>query len=60
MHENLRDKCNELGCSINDYIVGCIELMLDGSSEFDFGEEEETGSSSDKKQEKPKVVIRLD
>jgi hypothetical protein len=40
MHENLRNKCNDLGCSINDYIVGCIELMLDGSTGFDFGEEE--------------------
>ena len=52
MHEDLRDKCNDLGCSINDYIVGCIELMLDGSTEFDFGDEEE-------KEEKPKTDIHL-
>jgi predicted HicB family RNase H-like nuclease len=38
MHESLRDKCNDLGCSINDYIVDCIELVLEGSTEFDFGD----------------------
>lgn len=52
MHEDLRDKCNDLGCSINDYIVGCIELMLKGNTEFDFGDE-------DYEKEKPKAVIHL-
>jgi len=42
MHENLREKCNDLGCSINDYIGACIELMITGSSEFDFGDEEDS------------------
>ncbi len=42
MHENLREKCNDLGCSINDYIVACIEFMITGSSEFDFGDEEDS------------------
>jgi hypothetical protein len=41
MHDNLQDKCNKIGCSINDYIVGCIELMVDGQTEFDFGDEGE-------------------
>ena len=49
MHENLRDKCNDLGCSINDYVVGCIELMLDGHTEFDFGNDEE-------EDERPEVI----
>ncbi len=52
MHEDLRDKCNDLGCSINDYIVGCIELMLNGNTEFDFGDEED-------KEEKPKTIVHL-
>ena len=52
MHENLRDKCNDLGCSINDYIVGCIELILDGSTEFDFGDEED-------KEDKTRTTVHL-
>ena len=39
MHEKLRDKCNDLGCSINDYIIASIELVLDGNTYFDFGDE---------------------
>lgn len=41
LHEKLRDKCNNLGCSMNDYIMGSIELVLDGNTDFDFGDEEE-------------------
>jgi len=58
MHEVLRDKCNELGCSINDYIVGCIELMLDGNTDFDFGDDkniEESSAASDEKKEIPEL-----
>ena len=41
MHEKLRDKCNNVGCSINDYIEACIELVLNGNTDFDFGDEDE-------------------
>ena len=35
LHERLRDKCNNLGCTINDYILGMIELLLNGSTNFE-------------------------
>jgi predicted DNA-binding protein len=35
MHERLRNKCNELGCTINDYLEGMVELLVNGSTEFD-------------------------
>jgi len=41
LHEDLREKCNEIGESINDFVKASIELMLYGSSDFDFGEPEE-------------------
>lgn len=53
MHESLRDKCNDLGCSINDYLVGCIELVLDGSTNFDFGDEEEQKQNDTTLNQKP-------
>ena len=46
MHEKLREKCNNVGCSINDYIEACIELVLNGNTDFDFGDEEDDGHVS--------------
>ena len=38
LHEDLRERCNEMGESINDFVKASIELMLYGSSDFDFEE----------------------
>ena len=40
LHEELRDRCNKVGCSINDFLEASIEFILNGHSEFDFGDEE--------------------
>ncbi|EGG42217.1 Hypothetical protein Nlim_0863 [Candidatus Nitrosarchaeum limnium SFB1] len=39
MHDELRERCNLIGESINDFIVACIDLGLHDSSDFDFGDE---------------------
>lgn len=39
MHEEVRERCNLLGESINDFVVACIEIGLYNSTDFDFGEE---------------------
>lgn len=39
MHDELRERCNLIGESINDFIVACLEIGLHNSTEFDFGEE---------------------
>jgi len=36
-HEQLRNRCNDLGCSVNDYIVGCLQHGLNGTSNMDLG-----------------------
>lgn len=41
LHEKLRDRCNDQGHSINDYLVGCIELALYGCTDIDLGSEDE-------------------
>ncbi len=43
LHEDLRERCNEMGESINDFVKASIELMLYGSSDFDFEEPEDGG-----------------
>ena len=39
-HETLRERCNQLGCTINEYVEHAIEFAMDGSTEFDFDIEE--------------------
>ena len=40
IHEKLRERCNNAGCTINDWLEAAIDYLLTGSSDFDFGEEE--------------------
>lgn len=39
LHEELRERCNLLGESINDFVKAAIEFSLHSETEFDFGEE---------------------
>lgn len=39
LHKELRERCNLIGESINDFIKASIEVGLHNSSEFDFGDE---------------------
>jgi len=61
LHEEIRERCNKVGCSINDFLEASLEYALNDYSEFDFGDEEEeepqkiTISEIPKKEQKPKV-----
>ena len=44
LHEELRDRCNKVGCSISDFLEASIGFILSGHSEFDFGDEEDQES----------------
>ncbi|MGY5150588.1 MAG: YlcI/YnfO family protein [Candidatus Nitrosopumilus sp. bin_68KS] len=39
LHDELRERCNLVGESINDFVTACIEVGLHNSCEFDFGDE---------------------
>ena len=39
LHEDLRERCNLIGESINDFVKASIEMCLYNSCEFDFGDE---------------------
>ena len=39
MHEELRERCNLIGESINDFVKAAIEIGLYGTCDFDFGDE---------------------
>ena len=49
LHEEIRERCNKVGCSINDFLQASLEFALNDYSEFDFGNEGET-------EDKPKVL----
>ena len=39
LHDELRERCNLVGESINDFVKASIEFALHNSTEFDFGDE---------------------
>ena len=39
LHEELRERCNLVGESINDFVKAAIEFTLHNSSDFNFGDE---------------------
>jgi len=41
IHEEIRERCNKVGCSINDFLEASLEFALNDYSEFDFGNEED-------------------
>src|SRR5438309_1712187 len=66
LHEELRERCNKIGCSINDYLQASIEFGLTGHTEFDFGEEEDEDEpdevfppESEPPELKPKEISKL-
>lgn len=42
VHAKLLGRCDKIGCDITDYMKASVEYVLEGTSSFDFGEEEKT------------------
>ncbi len=42
LHSELCERCNKVGCSINVFIQGSLELVINDYTDFDFGGEEES------------------
>jgi len=49
LHEELRERYNNLGESINDFVKASIEIALHNSTEFNFGDSDD--------EESPKITI---
>ena len=43
LHEELRERCNKIGSTINDFLEALLEFALTGYTEFDFGDFDESG-----------------
>lgn len=48
MHEELRERCNKVGCTMTEWIEHAIEFCMqpEGSTDFDFGGYEEDEQES--------------
>jgi len=47
VHEEIIDRCNKEGCTVNNFLNCAIELVLVGHTEFNFGETEEETTISE-------------
>jgi len=54
-HEEILERCNRAGCTINEWLNAGVDYLLTGSSDFDFGEEELESESK----EDPKPVLKI-
>ena len=54
-HDDLIGRCNRVGCTINDFLCGAIELALTGHTEQDFGDEEDDSEEESKTEVKHEI-----
>jgi len=57
LHEELRERCNLIGESINDFVKSSIEFALYSSTDFDFGEELDEKRSKSNDDKTPTITI---
>lgn len=53
-HEKLIERCNQIGCSVNEYLNGAIEFGLTGTTQQDLGDE--IDDTDDAQEESPKTL----
>lgn len=62
LHDELRDRCNQLGCTINDFVAESIKFTMYGYAEFAFDPEEENDDSKVVSQptesEEPRPIVK--
>lgn len=52
-HEELRERCNRLGVSINEFLCAAVDLALDAHSKFDFDLEDDEEEESQEPEKAP-------
>lgn len=57
-HDKLTEACNQVGCTVNDYLNGAIELALTGSTQQDLGDGMDSGYAAESESEsKHKSIV---
>ncbi len=55
-HDDLIERCNKLGCNINEFVGESVKFLLSNESDFEFDLEE--SDSSNTEEPKPQITIR--
>lgn len=59
-HLQLVERCNKIGCTINDYLNGAIELALNGSTQADLGDGIDDKDATPEAKPEPKYKVIID
>jgi len=60
IHDELIEMCNKVGCTVNDYLNGAIELALTGSTQQDLGDGMDREDSVPESKSEPKYKVIID
>lgn len=52
-HEELVERCNKIGCTVNEFLCGAIELVLTGQTKQDLGDDEDRKENDSSINQKP-------
>ena len=55
VHRDLLERCNKIGCSINEFVGESVKMLLYNESDFDFGMEEDEDDKQNNKNAEPKI-----
>ncbi len=54
--EELDQRCSKVGCSRNDFIKNSVEFIINDSSDFDFGGDEEESEEEPRATSEGKII----
>lgn len=46
VHNELVERCNRIGCNINEFVAESVKFMLTNESDFEFGMDDEGDNST--------------
>ena len=55
VHNDLVERCNQLGCNINEFVGESVKFMLNNESDFNFSNEEVIDEESNEIESEPKI-----
>ncbi len=55
VHNDLMERCNRIGCNVNEFVGESVKFMLNNESDFNFGDEEIIDEEPNEIESEPKI-----